>query len=248
MYLSSLKEKIYNKSLQELPDDKILIMCLNAHSFNVIQKDKLFQSSLLKSHIILPDGIAIVIALRLLIGTKLRKISGHELFYYELEQLNQINGRCFFLGSSELTNSLIKINLAKEYPNVVSDSYSPPFNKEFSEEDSQSMISAVNNFGPDVLFIGMTQPKQEKWAALHFNNLNTKHICCIGAVFDFYAGTINRAPQWMINVGFEWLYRLIKEPKRLWRRYILGNPKFVALILMEKLKIAGLKQKNIYLL
>ena len=246
MYLSSFKEKIYNKSLQELPEDKILIMCLNAHSFNVIQKDKLFQSALLKSHIILPDGIAIVIALRFLFGSKLKKISGHELFYYEMEQLNQINGRCFFLGSSELTNSLIKINLAKEYPHVVTESYSPPYQKEFSQEDSYQMISAVNTFRPDVLFIGMTQPKQEKWAAEHFDNINTKNICCIGAVFDFYAGTINRAPQWMIKIGFEWLYRLIKEPARLWKRYILGNPNFIALILMEKFKIAVFKQKNNY--
>jgi len=244
MYLSNFKERIYNKSLLELPDDKLLISCLNAHSFNIIQKDKLFQSALQKSHIVLPDGIAIVYALRFIADAKLRKISGHELFFHEMEHLNRIKGKCFFLGSCESTNSLIRLAAAKEFPNIVTDSYSPPFKQEFNQEDNQSMIKAVNTFNPDVLFIGMTQPKQEKWAATHFDDLHTKHICCIGAVFDFYAGTVKRAPEWLINIGFEWFYRLIKEPKRLWRRYIFGNPKFVALILKEKLKIAGLQLKH----
>src|SRR5450759_5083976 len=240
MYLSNFKERIYNQSLSELSNGKILITCLNAHSFNIVQKDKLYQSALLKSNVILPDGIAIVWALRFLTGVKLKKISGHELFYHELVRLNQMNGKCFFLGSCESTNSLIKMRGAKEYPNIKMDSYSPPFKKEFNEEDNQSMINAVNDFDPDVLFIGMTAPKQEICAAAHFDDLNAKRICCIGAVFDFYAETCKRAPKWMINLGFEWLHRLISEPKRLWRRYIFGNPKFVALILMEKLKLIRL--------
>lgn len=240
MYLTSFKGEIYNQSLYELSKGKILISCLNAHCFNIVQKDKLYRSSLRKSDVILPDGIGIVWALRFLTGTILKKISGHMLFAHEMEQLKQMNGKCFFLGSSESTNSLIKMRAAKEYPNITMDSYSPPFRKEFSEKETQRMINSVNAFQPDVLFIGMTAPKQEIWATAHFDDLHTKHICCIGAVFDFYAGTIKHAPEWMINLGFEWLHRLIMEPKRLWRRYIFGNPKFVALILIEKLKLIGL--------
>ena len=96
------------------------------------------------------------------------------------------------------------------------------------------MINAVNDFNPDVLLIGMTQPKQEKWDSQHFNELKVGHICCIGAVFDFYAGTINRAPKWMIYLGLEWFYRLLKEPRRMWRRYLLGNSKFIWLVIKEK--------------
>jgi N-acetylglucosaminyldiphosphoundecaprenol N-acetyl-beta-D-mannosaminyltransferase len=239
MYLSNFKEKIYNQSLHELSNDKILIVCLNAHSFNVAQKDKLFQSALWKSDVILPDGIAIVYALRFLTSTKVKKISGHMLFYHEMEQLNQMNGKCFFLGSSKSTNLLIKMRVSKEYPNITVSSFSPPFKEKFNEEDNQMMIHKVNAFHPDVLFIGMTAPKQEKWAAAHFDDLNAKHICCIGAVFDFYAETSKRAPNWIINLGFEWLHRLISEPKRLWKRYLFGNPTFIALILMEKLRLNG---------
>jgi N-acetylglucosaminyldiphosphoundecaprenol N-acetyl-beta-D-mannosaminyltransferase len=82
----------------------------------------------------------------------------------------------------------------------------------------------------------MTAPKQEKWAYTHFDSLNVKgHVGTIGAVFDFYAGNIQRAPEWMQKKGLEWLYRLIKEPKRMWKRYIIGNTKFIFYIIREKI-------------
>jgi N-acetylglucosaminyldiphosphoundecaprenol N-acetyl-beta-D-mannosaminyltransferase len=242
MDLTSLEERIYNKPLSELSTDKMLISCLNAYSFNTMQTDSSYKSAILKSDVILPDGIAIVYALRFLTGARLKKISGHELFYHELSQLDQKNGKCFFLGSSKSTNCLIETRLKKEYPNISVDTFSPPFRKQFSDEESQEMIDKVNAFSPDVLFIGMTAPKQEKWAAQYFDSLNVKHICCIGAVFDFYAETCKRAPVWMIDMGFEWLHRLINEPKRLWRRYIFGNPQFITLIVKEKYRISGRKQ------
>jgi len=234
MYLSNLKEKIFDRSLSEISDDKKLITCLNAHSFNVAQDDKFFQYALQNSDIILPDGIAIVYAIRYLHGIKLKKISGYNLFYYEMEQLNKKHGSCFFLGSCESTNCHIELLAANEFPNIRTGSYSPPFKEEFSEEDSRRMLNEINAFNPDVLFIGMTAPKQEKWAATYFNDLHARHICCIGAVFDFYARNILRAPGWMIYLGFEWLHRFLSEPRRLWRRYLIGNPKFVAKILLEK--------------
>jgi N-acetylglucosaminyldiphosphoundecaprenol N-acetyl-beta-D-mannosaminyltransferase len=239
MDLAKFKERIYDKSLAELSDDKILISCLNAHSFNTLQDDKLYRSALLKSQVVLPDGIAIVYALRFLTGAKLKKISGHMLFDYEMEKLNRTHGKCFFLGACESTNLLIRMRVSKEYPNIIMDFYCPPYKKEFNEAENQIMISKINVFQPEVLFIGMTAPKQEKWAAAHFDDLNVKHVCCIGAVFNFYADPSKDPPIWMINMGFEWFHRLIREPKRLWRRYLLGNPKFIALILKEKFRLNG---------
>lgn len=242
MDLSCFNERIYNNSLSDLTADKKLIICLNAYSFNIAQYDKLFQNSILKSDVILPDGIAIVYALRYLTGRKLRKISGHELFYYEIEKLNLENGKCFFLGSSPITISLIKLRIAKEYPNVKVDSFSPPYEKEFNDYENGIMVRKVNEFQPDVLFIGMGAPKQEKLAFANFNEFNAHHICCIGAVFDFYAETCKRAPSWMIDMGLEWLHRLLSEPRRLWRRYIFGNPRFISLIIMEKLRSLALRR------
>jgi len=150
-----------------------------------------------------------------------------------MERINAISGKCFFLGSTDPILQLIRERSAKEFPNVQVFSYSPPYRPFFSQDESKVMIDKVNEVKPDVLFVGMTAPKQEKWAFQYYSQLSVGHVCCIGAVFDFYAGIINRAPKWMIRMGIEWLYRLIKEPRRMWRRYLIGNLKFIVYLLME---------------
>lgn len=226
--------ELYNGQLHELDSSKKLISTLNAHSFNTLRKDSFFREALMASDMLLPDGISVVLAMRLLRGDKLRKIAGADLFHYEMQRLNNINGKCFFLGSTEKTLNLISERAKIEYPALQVYSYSPPFKPIFSEEDSMAMINAVNVVEPDVLFVGMTAPKQEKWSYQYFKHLKAGHICCIGAVFDFYAGNIKRAPGWMISIGLEWLYRLLSEPRRMWRRYLVGNSLFLIEILKEK--------------
>lgn len=225
---------IYKKQLSNLDDSKLLINTLNAHSYNVAQKDRLFCEALQKSDVLIPDGVGVVWALRYLTGVRLNKIAGADLFFFEMKRLQFISGSCFFLGSSDTILDKIKERASREYPNVNIYSYSPPFKAEFSAEENKVMIDAINAAEPDVLFIGMTAPKQEKWAYKHFDQLKVAHVCCIGAVFDFYAGTIKRAPQWLINIGLEWFYRLIKEPRRMWKRYLIGNIKFVRYVLRDK--------------
>lgn len=235
--------KLLNKCLisplkvSDIKDEKLLINTINAHSFNIARKDKEFYNALDKSGILLPDGVSIVLAVRLLSGTRLKKISGYDLFLAEMEYLNSSGGSCFFLGSSNEVLCLIETRAKKEYPNVKMRFFSPPFVPTFNIEENESMINEVKNFSPDVLFVGMTAPKQEKWASAHFDELQAGHICSIGAVFDFYAGTVKRAPQWMIKLGLEWFYRLVREPKRMWRRYLLGNSRFIVWVIKEKLKM-----------
>jgi N-acetylglucosaminyldiphosphoundecaprenol N-acetyl-beta-D-mannosaminyltransferase len=237
--MNNLLNKCRTSPLQmsEVKDKKLLINTINAHSFNIAREEKEFYDALDKSDILLPDGVSIVLAVRLLSGKRLKKISGYDLFLAEMEQLNSSAGRCFFLGSSTAVLSLIENRAKREYPNVEMRFFSPPFVPSFSFEENDSMINAIKDFSPDVLFVGMTAPKQEKWASTHFDELDARHICSIGAVFDFYAGTVKRAPQWMIKLGLEWFYRFAREPKRLWRRYLLGNSKFLTWVLKEKLKM-----------
>lgn len=229
---------IYNGALSELSHSKKLITTINAHSYNTLKKDSDFREALKSSDILLPDGVSVVLGRRLLTGEKLRKIAGEDLFYHEMKRVEKKNGKCFFLGSSEKTLKLIKERAKKEFPTVEIYSYSPPFKAEFTQEETQAMIDAVNAVEPDVLFIGMTAPKQEKWAYKHFEKLNAVHICCIGAVFDFFAQTVKRAPAWVISMGMEWFYRLVKEPRRMWRRYLVGNTLFVSYVLKEKILTA----------
>lgn len=230
------KNNLFNFSLETLPNEKLLITTLNAHSYNLAQTNLAFSEALEKSDVLLPDGISIVLAKRFLDGTSLKKIAGADLFHYEMNRLNNVQGSCFFLGSTAQTLQLIKAKAAIEFPHVKVETYSPPFKDIFNDEDNALMLDTIRQFNPDVLFIGMTAPKQEVWAYQHLEQIQAKHICCIGAVFDFYAGTINRAPQWIISMGLEWLYRLGSEPKRLWRRYLIGNAQFVFLILKEKFR------------
>lgn len=229
--------ELFSGSLHEINESKKLITTLNAHSFNTLHSDPDFREAIKSSDLLLPDGISVVWAVRFLNGPYLKKIAGEELFYYEMQRIQKEKGRCFFLGSSEKTLNLIRERAEKEYPELNIHFYSPPFKPEFSEEENQEMINAINEFEPDVLFIGMTAPKQEIWAYKHYTRINAGHICCIGAVFDFYAGTVKRAPAWMISLGMEWLYRLLKEPRRLWRRYLIGNAIFISYILKEKIVI-----------
>lgn len=220
-----------------LPTGKLLINTINAHSYNTALKDKIFAEALIKGNALIPDGISIVKACKWLKAKSQpqERIAGWDLFEFEMNRLNQKGGKCFFMGSSEKVLNLIKIRASVDYPNIQIETYSPPYKSEFSEEDNKKIIDAINQANPDLLWIGMTAPKQEKWTYTHWNELNIHcHVGTIGAVFDFFAGTVERAPLWWQEHGLEWLYRLIKEPKRMWRRYIIGNTLFLWNILKEK--------------
>ena len=237
LHLKSMQ--VFNKDLESLPDKKLIINTINAHCYNIAQEDPLYAKALLSSDVLLPDGVSISMAFNFLNGKKIKKIAGADLFYYEMNRLNRSGGKCFFLGSTISTLKQIKEKASSEFPNVEVDYHSPPYVPEFSQKENAEMIDRINAFKPDVLFVGMTAPKQEKWAYKHRDMIETGHVCSIGAVFDFYAGNIKRAPVWMIDMGLEWFYRLIKEPKRLWRRYIIGNILFIYHMGKEKLTSAN---------
>lgn len=228
--LKTIKLLENRDALRAFPPGKMLINTINAYSYNMALKDVDFATALEKGDYLVPDGMSIVKACRWLKAESRPKerIAGWDVFVTEMEKLNAIGGKCFFLGSSEAVLSKIKERAARDYPSIVVETYSPPFKPAFSQEDNQAMIEAVCAADPDLLWIGMTAPKQEKWAYTHWNELDIHcHCGTIGAVFDFYAGTVRRAPTWMQDSGLEWLYRFIREPGRMWRRYLIGNAEFV---------------------
>lgn len=222
-----------------IPKGKITVNTINAYSWVMADKDETFHQSLVKSDYLLPDGIAVVWAARFLSGKRISKIAGADLHQMVLETLNRDGGSCFYLGASEETLLRIVKRLSVDYPNIKVETYSPPYKPVFSDEDNRQMIERINSFAPDALFVGMTAPKQEKWILQNRESINAHIISGIGAVFDFYAGTKNRPPRWMINMGLEWFGRLLSDPKRLWRRYIIYNNVFIWKIL--KLKFKGAK-------
>ena len=278
--------------LAALPEGKLLINTINAHSYNTARKDELFAEALTNGDVLIPDGVSIVKACRWIKAKSLPKerIAGWDLFEFEmnkLEECGMLNVECgvngeecgmnnssldnsssasadnscsgkrlyepsaklkiqnskfrerpltvMFMGSSQKVLDLIVKRAAEVYPHLKIVTYSPPYKPEFSEEDNKAIVEAINAADPDLLWIGMTAPKQEKWTYSHWNELNIHcHVGTIGAVFDFFAGTVERAPIWWQRHGLEWLYRLLKEPKRMWRRYIIGNTLFLWNMLKEK--------------
>lgn len=246
MKLKTLNIVCSQSELGKIPAGKTLINTINAHSFNMAQKDEAFAEALCKGDYLIPDGASIVKACRWLKAKSQpqERIAGWDLFEFEMSHLNSKMKECenekmkmgkvMFLGSSERVLSLICKRAAVDYPNLEIVTYSPPYRKEFSDEDNRAMIRAINDANPDLLWIGMTAPKQEKWTYQHWNELNIHcHCGTIGAVFDFYAGTVKRASLWWQKHSLEWLYRLLMEPRRMWRRYIIGNAKFLCYILKE---------------
>ena len=289
--------------LTALPEGKLLINTINAHSYNTARKDELFAEALTNGDVLIPDGVSIVKACRWIKAKSLPKerIAGWDLFEFEMNKLEEcgmknvecgVNGEecgmnnssldnsssasadhscsgkrlyepsaklkilalasvstsraqnskfrerpltVMFMGSSQKVLDLIVKRAAEVYPHLKIVTYSPPYKPEFSEEDNKAIVEAINAADPDLLWIGMTAPKQEKWTYSHWNELNIHcHVGTIGAVFDFFAGTVERAPIWWQRHGLEWLYRLLKEPKRMWRRYIIGNTLFLWNMLKEK--------------
>lgn len=214
---------------------KGVVNTISPHSYIVARKDSLFREALMASDIIIPDGIGIVIAARVLTGKQIEKIAGSDLHEAIIYSLNERNGSCFYLGSSEDTLRKIRERLSREYQAIRVGSFSPPYKTIFSDDDNVSMINVVNEFRPDVLFMGMTAPKQEKWVYENRHLINAPVICSIGAVFDFYAGTVKRPDKFWISIGLEWLPRLLREPHRLWRRTFISTPLFIWFVMQEKL-------------
>ena len=238
MRISDLHLTRSRADMASWPEGKFLVDTVNAHSFVIAQQDSAFAKALQEADALIPDGVSIIKACRWLKTQNApdEKIAGADLFAYEMRRLDERGGTCFFLGSSPDVLERIVSKAAETYPHIRVITYSPPFEAVFSSEESQAMVDAVNAAHPDLLWVGMTAPKQEKWLHDHWHELDIRcHAGAIGAVFDFFAGTVERAPRKWIDLGLEWLYRLLKEPRRTWRLYLVNNPKFCWLVLREKL-------------
>lgn len=203
--------------------------CLNPHSVEIATRDPFFHNALSCADFLTADGIGIVYASRILGGGIRDRITGTDVFLGVNEALNREGATsCFFLGSTEETLQKVRHKMADEFPNVtIAGTYSPPFKAEFSDKDNQRMIAAINSCSPDVLWVGMTAPKQEKWIHAHQSKLDVTFAAPVGAVFDFFVGNVKRAgPVWQ-KLGLEWLPRMVQEPRRLWRRVLVSGPGFL---------------------
>jgi N-acetylglucosaminyldiphosphoundecaprenol N-acetyl-beta-D-mannosaminyltransferase len=208
--------------------------CANPHSLVVAQRDLEFKVALQQANLVVVDGIGASLMARIA-GLRLGpRITGMDYFQGILNALQRRgNGRVFFFGSSPYVLDRIAKRFAVDVPSLtLCGVASPPFG-DWSEMENLRMVKIINDAKPDVLWVGMTAPKQEKWVEANRRQLTASVIGSIGAVFDFYAGTYSRAPKWICDVGLEWLYRFLREPRRMWRRNCVSAPRFVWLVLQQ---------------
>jgi N-acetylglucosaminyldiphosphoundecaprenol N-acetyl-beta-D-mannosaminyltransferase len=212
-----------------------IINTINPHSYIVSKSDKEFYSALKESDVLLPDGAGIIMAVSFLYNVKIRKITGPDFMNFLLNHGNKKNHKVFFLGSSVEVLNLIQKKCLSLYPNLSIDFYSPPYSSKFTLLDNKVMIDKINLFGPDVLFVGMTAPKQEKWVYMHKNSIKAKKIVSVGAAFDWFSGL--KSPPLEISKKFHlsWLERFIREPVRMAPR-IKSMLHFLYIIFSLKLK------------
>jgi N-acetylglucosaminyldiphosphoundecaprenol N-acetyl-beta-D-mannosaminyltransferase len=213
------------------------LACINPHSYAVASQHSLFTEALRSADWLIPDGIGIVLASRICGGKINDRITGSEVFSSVMQHLDNIGGSVFFLGSSNNILEILSARIRKDFPAVqIAGMLSPPFKSFFSELEIDKMVSEINAVEPDVLWVGMTSPKQDIFIYSNLNRLRVRFAAGVGAVFDFYTGRVKRSHPIFQKFGLEWLPRLLQQPRRLWRRMFVSAPIFVWHLFKEKWK------------
>lgn len=211
---------VYNDNLDKIKPSKkgvVIINTISPNSYGLTTKDDVFKNALKASDILVLDGVYFALGSIIKNGKAIKKNQGPDVFYYFMDRMKKDGGKVFFLGSSIMTLEKIKKKNKDKYPEIDFEYHSPPYKDEFTDEENLMMIKKINEFRPDVLFIGMTCPKQEKWIYKNRARINAKYAISIGGVFDWYAGNYPELNPlwWKLNLG--WLGRALQRPELLKR-------------------------------
>ena len=208
------------------------IFFINPDCLNKTFSDDAYSSVLKQGDVVLPDGSGLSLACKIIGKPLLENVNGTDMFPFLCRLSAAKKYSLYLLGAKPGVAEAVKKNLELKYSGIViggaRDGY---FDR---EKDSKSVIEEVNRQAPDILFVAFGAPVQEKWISEHFDQLNAKVCIGVGGLFDFYSGRIPRAPKWMREFGLEWIFRLMQEPVRMWKRYIIGNPVFVFRVMKWK--------------
>jgi N-acetylglucosaminyldiphosphoundecaprenol N-acetyl-beta-D-mannosaminyltransferase len=238
---SSLQQAVVRcRSVIDSRSGQLAVACANPHSLVVSTKDAAFRDALKDADMVLPDGVGVTVTGRLLGRGLGPRITGIDFFNAVLQSMEDRGcGRIAFFGSKPEVLDRIVVHLAARYPHVeVVAAIAPPYG-DWSERENEQFIVNLNASRPDVVWVGMTAPRQEKWVLRNRSRIRAPVIASVGAVFDYCAGTVQRAPDWICRLGLEWLYRLAGEPRRLWRRTVISAPQFLWLAVLDAVPKRG---------
>jgi N-acetylglucosaminyldiphosphoundecaprenol N-acetyl-beta-D-mannosaminyltransferase len=242
-FVEVLDFRVFSDNLSKIPIDNpqcLTINTISPNSYGISNKDAEFDRALKTTDYLVLDGVYFALAAILLKGKNIKRNQGPDVFYHFIGRLNVGGGKVFFLGSSNSTLNKIKSRAKIDYPNLQVEMYSPPFKAEFSQEEDEDMIERINAFRPDIVFVGMTCPKQEKWVIKNHSQLQAGLAISIGNVFDWYAGTQKAIHPIWFKLRLGWLIRIFLRPE-IFRRNIGNQMIFFkhTLLMFLKLKKHG---------
>jgi N-acetylglucosaminyldiphosphoundecaprenol N-acetyl-beta-D-mannosaminyltransferase len=198
------------------------VVLTNPHSVMMCLRDAAMRDATGAASLILPDGIGVVVAARILGYSHNGRVTGPNLMLKLCDRGRKDDCRHFFYGGAEGVADRLAGKLSSLYPGLkVVGTYSPPF-RHLSVEEDNAVVERINAAAPDIVWLGLGAPKQEKWMAAHIGRLNACTMIGVGAAFDFHSGNAKWAPAWVRRMGFEWMYRFMLEPRRMWQRDIDG--------------------------
>ncbi|BAY96482.1 hypothetical protein NIES37_04150 [Tolypothrix tenuis PCC 7101] len=207
----------------------------NAMHILTLQKDAYFREIYRQAFLVVPDGVSLLWAAKFLQTPLNGRVNGTDLFEKLCAVAAEKGLKIFLLGGRPGAADQAKQKLKARHPNLlIVGTYCPPYGFENQPEELAAINSNIKAASPDILFVGLGAPKQEKWIAQNYQELEVPISIGIGVSFELVADMVTRAPIWMQKSGLEWLFRLIVEPSRLWKRYILGNPTFIWLVLKQR--------------
>ncbi|MCK5579846.1 MAG: WecB/TagA/CpsF family glycosyltransferase [Candidatus Omnitrophica bacterium] len=205
------------------------------------QDDPEYRKIVNNAGMVTPDGMPVVWLGKLSGNKTIQRTYGPDLMRQTCDVGQKRGYRHYFYGGTSDTLQILEQRLKEQFPDInIVGKYSPPFRK-IQEIEKDTVLEEINSFAPDILWVGLGSPKQDYWMSQHRDKLNVPVIVGVGAAFDFLAGVKPQAPGWMQKSGLEWLFRLCCEPGRLWKRYLIGNARFVYLVIKEKL---GLRRQR----
>jgi len=220
--------RVFSDSLHRIPvhsGSARVINTISPNSYGLATRNKLLNRALKSSDYLVLDGVYFALAAILLRGRNIRRNQGPDVFYHFMDRLEKDGGKVFFLGSTPETLQRIRERASAEYPHIEVETYSPPFRKEFTDEDNMDILNAINTFSPDLVFVGMTCPKQETWSISNRDNINAGLVVSIGNVFDWFAGTQKAIHPIWFRLRLGWLVRIFLRPE-IFRRNIGNQMKF----------------------
>lgn len=233
----NLKEMLEIFSSAISNNQKIRVCVTPVNCIVKANKDEFLKNIYNTADVVLCDGMPILWASHFINKPLAERITGLDVLPRFSEICSKKGYSSFYLGAKSGVGDSLKSKLISMFPELkVVGVYSPPIAEKFLEEENQKIISMINEAKPNILWVSLTAPKQDRWIYSHYDKIDANIIIGIGGAFEVAAGLLKRAPKWMQQSGLEWLYRFLQEPVRLFHRYFIEAPKFFPMVLKQKIK------------